>query len=216
LQKQSRTISDTATDETLIILKLLNVIHNSSAVTQRSVASELGIALGLANAYLKRCVKKGLVKVKQAPANRFAYYLTPKGFAEKGQLTARYLATSFDFFRHARTHCVDVFELCNTSDIKRIALVGASELAEIAILCVREFDIEIVGFIDQSFDQPTFSDLPVFNNLEEIGSIDAYVITDLSAPQETFEWLQHEVVGIRILAPQLLNISRSGIKELMP
>lgn len=216
MQKQSRSVSNTATDETLITLELLNVIHNSSEVTQRSVASELGIALGLANTYLKRCVKKGLVKVTQAPANRFAYYLTPKGFAEKSQLTARYLATSFDFFRHARTHCVNVFELCNNSDIGRIALVGASDLAEIAILCVREFDIEIVGFIDKNFDQSTFSDLPVFNNLKDIGPIDAYVITDLSAPQETFDWLQNEEAGIQILAPQLLNISRSGIKDLMP
>ena len=62
-----------------ITLGLLNAVDESSSVTQRAVAKELGIALGLVNTYLKRCVKKGLIKVSQVPANRYAYYLTPKG-----------------------------------------------------------------------------------------------------------------------------------------
>ena len=93
--------SESAT-ETEITLGLLNAVHDNSAVTQRTVARELGIALGLANAYLKRCVKKGLIKVSQVPPNRYAYYLTPQGFAEKSRLTAEYLSYSFTFFRRAR------------------------------------------------------------------------------------------------------------------
>ena len=58
-------------------------------MTRRSLARELGIALGLANAYLKRCAKKGLIKIAQAPANRYAYYLTPQGFARKPAASAR-------------------------------------------------------------------------------------------------------------------------------
>ena len=56
-------------DETKITLGLLNAVGRDSALTQRSMASELGIALGLANAYLKRCVRKGLIKMSMAPAN---------------------------------------------------------------------------------------------------------------------------------------------------
>ena len=63
------------------------------------------IALGLANAYLRRCVRNGLVKMSQVPLNRYAYYLTPQGFAEKSRLTAEYLAVSFNFFRRARGDC---------------------------------------------------------------------------------------------------------------
>ena len=66
-----------------IVLGLLESVERNGAQSQRLLASELGIALGLVNAYLKRCVKKGLVKVSEAPARRYAYYLTPKGFAEK-------------------------------------------------------------------------------------------------------------------------------------
>ena len=56
-------------DEAEITLGILNAIHENERITQRTVAQDLGIALGLTNAYLKRCVKKGLIKVSQAPAN---------------------------------------------------------------------------------------------------------------------------------------------------
>src|SRR3546814_14712838 len=38
-------------------------------------AGELGIALGLTNIYLKRSINKGLIKVRKAPARRYAYYV---------------------------------------------------------------------------------------------------------------------------------------------
>ena len=84
--------------ETEITLGLLSAVGDETRHSQRSLASELGIALGLTNAYLRRCVRKGLIKVSGAPANRYAYYLTPKGFTEKSRLTAKYLSKSLRFF----------------------------------------------------------------------------------------------------------------------
>ena len=47
---------------------------------------ELGVSVGLINTLIKRAVKKGLVKVREAPYKRYAYYLTPHGFAKKVRL----------------------------------------------------------------------------------------------------------------------------------
>ena len=88
--------------EEKITLDLLEMVEENSAITQRSLAAELNVALGLTNSYVKRCAKKGLIKVKQVPSNRYAYYLTPSGFAEKSRLTAEYLKQSFNFFRMAK------------------------------------------------------------------------------------------------------------------
>src|ERR1700687_3553185 len=104
--------NDSGEDER-IVLDLLNSVDDG-AQSQRRIAEELGIALGLVNAYLKRCIKKGLVKVGQAPARRYAYYLTPQGFAEKSRLTVEYLSDSFSFFRRARTDCAAVFATART------------------------------------------------------------------------------------------------------
>ena len=88
---------------------MLDAIENWDHVTQRDLSGELGIALGLTNNYLKRCIEKSLVKVRKAPARRYAYYLTAKGFGEKARLTAKYLTRSLSFFRMAREDCSDLF-----------------------------------------------------------------------------------------------------------
>src|SRR6266446_2093534 len=128
-----------------IVLGLLESLERDGAKSQRNLASELGIALGLVNAYLKRCAKKGLIKMKEAPARRYAYYLTPQGFAEKSRLTVEYLSYSFSFFRSARADCAAVLETAGVRGWTRIALVGISDLAEISAICVLETGIKIIG-----------------------------------------------------------------------
>src|SRR3972149_3537538 len=91
--------------DSTVILGILETVGRNGNVSQRTLAAEFGIALGLMNAYVKRCVKKGLIKVQEVPPRRFAYYLTPRGFAEKSRLTAGYLTSSFDFFRRTRQDC---------------------------------------------------------------------------------------------------------------
>src|SRR6202047_1033273 len=110
-----------------IVLGLLESVERDGAQSQRKLASDLGIALGLVNAYLKRCVKKGLLKIGQAPARRYAYYLTPHGFAEKSRLTVEYLSDSFSFFRQARTDCAQVFAVARGRGFERVVIAGKSD-----------------------------------------------------------------------------------------
>ena len=107
-----------------ILLGLLESVERDGAKSQRRLATELGVALGLVNAYIKRCIKKGLVKVTQAPAGRFAYYLTPHGFAEKSRLTVEYLSYSFSFFRQARADCSAVVDQAQARGFTRVVLAG--------------------------------------------------------------------------------------------
>src|SRR5689334_25120424 len=105
-----------------IVIGLLESVERDGAQSQRKLASDLGIALGLVNAYLKRCVKKGLLKVSEAPARRYVYYLTPQGFAEKSKLTVDYLSYSFSFFRQARSDCAEVLSAAKARGAKRVVL----------------------------------------------------------------------------------------------
>ena len=196
--------------EAEITLGVLTAIEESSSVTQRSVADRLGIALGLTNAYLKRCVRKGLVKVSQVPPNRYAYYLTPKGFAEKSRLTAEYLSSSFRFFRKARNECTELVGRAGERGWRRLALYGASELAEIATLCVADGGIEIVGIVDARAAGRRLADLDVVASLEEVAPVDAVLLTDLRRAQESYERLAGEIAAERILVPGLLGVLRRG------
>src|ERR1043165_670905 len=135
-------------DKARIVLGLLESVERDGAQSQRRLATELGIALGLVNAYLKRCVKKGYVKVSSVPAHRYAYFLTPQGFAEKSRLTVEYISYSFSFFRQAKSDCAELFEAARERGLTRLALAGVSDLAEIASICAVESAVKIAVVVD--------------------------------------------------------------------
>jgi DNA-binding MarR family transcriptional regulator len=196
-------------EEARIILGLLESVERDSAQSQRRLASEFGIAVGLVNAYLKRCVNKGLVKVRQAPARRYAYYLTPQGFAEKSRLTVEYLSYSFSFFRRARADCVVVFETAKQRGWSRIALAGVSDLAEIAAICALESGVVIAAVVDAAATtRPRFVGLPVLASFDAATeSFDGVIITDLKTAQETFDAAVAKFGAHRVAAPALLGVS---------
>src|SRR4029077_12935258 len=100
-----------------------------------------------ANTYLRRCVRKGLVKMRQVPINRYAYYLTPQGLTEKRRLTAEYLARVVRLFCRARTDCATLFRQCEVRGWQNVALYGAGDLAEIAVLSAGETTVEVLCII---------------------------------------------------------------------
>lgn len=203
-----------------IVLGLLTSIERDSAITQRKLAGDLGIALGLANSYLRRCVRKGLVKMSQVPLNRYAYYLTPQGFAEKSRLTAEYLSVSFNFFRRARTDCVVLLRHCADRGWRRVALYGAGDLAEIAVLSAAEASIEPVCVIDSGeagrrcAGLPVVADLGAARHIAGAAGLDGVIFTDTTDPQLRFEQLlasapRHDFPACCILAPSLLRVTRA-------
>jgi DNA-binding MarR family transcriptional regulator len=194
-----------------ILLGLLESVERDGGQTQRRLASELGIALGLVNAYLKRCIKKGLVKVSQAPARRYGYYLTPQGFAEKSRLTVVYLSDSFLLFRRARSDYSKVLGTARESGFTRIALAGVSDLAEIATICAIDDGTQIIGVVDPASTQVRFVGLPVFASYDLVsGTFDAVVITDLRTAADTYAEAVKRFGVERVLAPALLGLPGQG------
>ncbi len=193
-----------------VTLGLLHAVENDASPTQRSLALRVGVALGLTNAYLKRAMQKGWIKVRQAPARRFAYYLTPQGFAEKSKLTRQYLSDSFHFFRRARTECSELMGIAAGRKWRRIAVFGSGELAEIATLAAGEHGIELVAVIDAERNETHFAGLPVARSLAEIGPVDAVLLTDLKEPQHSYDLLLRELTADRVLVPSFLHVTTSA------
>ena len=188
---------------------MLSAIEENSTLSQRSLAKELGIALGLANAYLRRCVKKGLIKVQQVPANRYAYYLTPMGFSEKARLTGEYLSASLEFFRHAREQSSAICAQAASRRLTRLALIGAGELAEITALTALDSPVEIVGIVDSQAIGGRVAGLHVVAEIAELGPVDAVIITDMRTPQGSYEHWASRLQADRVLAIDMLKISRT-------
>ena len=201
-----------------IVLGLLSSVESDGARSQRHMAAELGIALGLVNAYLKRCVKKGLVKVSDAPARRYAYYLTPQGFAEKSRLTVQYLSNSFSFFRLAKSDCARVLEQAKAKGFSRLVLAGQSDLAEVAILCAVEAGVVIVAVVDPASGVARFVGVNVCRSYDDVKeAFDAVMVTDVAHASASYDAASAVCGAERVLAPGLLGLrERSGKAEGAP
>ena len=193
--------------EESLTLEILETIEKHDNLTQRHLADSLGVALGLANSYMKRCVRKGLIKVQQAPANRFLYYLTPKGFAEKSRLTASYLSSSFDFYRRAGNSLTEAFSFCEDHNKNSVLLCGVSELTEIASLRAYEHEINIVGVFDPFSKKEDLLHLQVWHKLDDADGYDACLITSLEDAVSFVELLKKQVNKDDILIPAILGIN---------
>jgi DNA-binding MarR family transcriptional regulator len=197
-------------DDTRTLEILDNVLRNEQ-LSQRRLSRQLGVALGLANSYLKRCVRKGWIKVQQAPANRYLYYVTPKGFAEKSRLTAEYLSTSLSFYRAAGDSCSRVLDQCEQNHWQRLLLCGISDLAEIATLRAMERNLTIVGIYDPASDRKQFLGKSVWNTLDQADTHDARMLTDIARPLERHAEISRHPGDIALLVPDVLRLESNRV-----
>lgn len=188
------------------VLDLLDAVGKNSNVSQRHLAREMGVALGLTNSYLRRCIRKGYVKIRSAPANRYLYYLTPKGFSEKSRLTARYLTASFTFYRAAGESCVKALRVCESRGWRRVLLWGDSDLAEIAALKALEHEVEVIGVYDGDSDRSHLARLPVWRRLADAGPFDVCIVTTVGASRNGHDRLVAAIGSERVLVPDILRM----------
>jgi DNA-binding MarR family transcriptional regulator len=122
-------------------LEILNSLAEGRPVSQRALAQQLGIALGLTNLYVKRLARKGHIKISTIPPNRIRYCVTPRGFAEKTRLTYQYLRYSLHVYREAREALREALAPLARNGARRIALYGTGEAAELAYLTLQELGL---------------------------------------------------------------------------
>jgi DNA-binding MarR family transcriptional regulator len=194
-------------------VELLGNVAGEEELNQRKLARQIGISVGLVNALVHRAVHKGLIKIRQAPARRYAYYLTPKGFAEKSRLVAEYLDVSLKFFRTARQEYGEEFARCAAKGERRITLAGAGELAEIATLAANDSAVELLGILDRESNQARLAGLAVVRDIGALPPDAVLVITDGRRPQEAYDRLVEAVGAGRVRAPSFLRVipRRSGV-----
>lgn len=193
-----------ADKQSQLTLELLQAIEQKDDISQRDLAQGMGVALGLANSYLKRCVKKGWIKISTAPANRYLYYLTPTGFAEKARLTADFFATSLALFRQSGDVYSQVFEDCVSRGYRKIVLVGLSDLTEIALMRSTQSDVEIVAVYQPDAARTEFFGLPVKRRLPDAKEFDCVVLTSMEQTSELVEQLEAKLLSDKVVVPSLL------------
>jgi predicted transcriptional regulator len=193
-------------DQSRIILDILESVDRDGARPQRSRASEVGIALGLVNAYLKFCIRKGYLKARKIPARGYQYMLTPKGFAEKSRLALSRLSDSLVFVHASRGEYAALFAQARDRGWTRIVIVSTSPLAEICTICALERELRIVALVDADCQESRKLGVPVFPSIEQVNEVyDGAVIADLHNPGPARDWAVAALGESRVMIPGFLN-----------
>ena len=187
-------------------LQLLEALEQEATITQRTLATRLGIALGLTNLYLKRLIRKGYVKCVTVSPNRLVYSLTPRGMTRKARLTYEFMKYSLDFYRDARQHLRRSLALAVARQ-KRVAIFGTGDAAELVYLLLRDMGLELVAVFDAN-GVGQFLGLPILPIADQSSiAYDVLVIAVLERPAGTAKLLRqagvpdHKVVTLRPSAP---------------
>jgi DNA-binding MarR family transcriptional regulator len=123
---------------------LLEEIEHDPDVTQASLASQLGVAVGTVNWHLKRLIAKGYVKVKRARRRKLRYIITPEGLAFRAMLTVNYIETSMRLYRKTRQHVRELLTQVRQAGYDHVYIVGDGDIADICRLTCLEMGVRAV------------------------------------------------------------------------
>ncbi len=128
-------------------LELLSLIEKDPDVSQANLASELGVAIGTINWYLKRLVAKGYVKVKRA-TEKIEVHHYPGGIALRTRLTMEYIRNSFSLYRQTREKTLALIDDLKQKNVKAVSIHGDGDIAEVCRLTCVEHNISVVNQAD--------------------------------------------------------------------
>lgn len=160
---------------------ILEAIQKDSKVTQSELARNLSISLGLCNAYLKRLVNKGYVKVLNFKLKNARYLLTPDGISLKVKLTRSYILRSLDYYKILKDRSEEIIKTLKLEEIRNIGIVGTNEVAEILYLYIQNTKIEIKGVYDiKNISEKWFKYSILDLNSTNLDNIEKLILTDHS------------------------------------
>ena len=134
--------------------KVLQAIASGERVTQRSLSTELGVALGLTNLLIRRLIGKGYVKVSKAGTRHVRYLMTPAGWEALAAATRQSLENTLHLYTETReqirSSLSQISSRCqpNGDGQKRVVFYGAGDVAEIAYVSLQTTDLTLVGVVD--------------------------------------------------------------------
>ena len=185
-------------------LKILEKFDNDVVPSQRDLARDLNISLGLVNSFIKRLVKKGYFKARHVPKNRMRYFLTPKGASEKTRLTYEYIQHSYNFYKEARQKLRDLYTELESQDVSAIVFYGAGDLAEIAYLSLQETNIKLVAVVDDEKKGKRFTRY-IVEHPDRLAALtfDRILITSLNFKESTYQ----RIAGLGMSTDSVVQIS---------
>jgi DNA-binding MarR family transcriptional regulator len=128
-------------------LRALEAIEQDPSVSQRELASQLGVAVGVANACVRTLVRKGMIKIRGESNRSITYHLTKEGLLHKSRLAMEWTRNTVDFYRQARRDVARRLDAIARLGEKGLVLAGDEALAEIGVIVAAEAGVTILAVV---------------------------------------------------------------------
>ena len=131
-------------------LRLLEEVESSPQVSQRRLARQLGVALGVANILIRSLVKKGYIRASKLGWKRWVYIITPAGFARKITLTVNYVDRFLGHYKRVKELLNQDLSTLTMNKESRVAIYGDHELSQLVYLALWDMGITEIDLYDRN------------------------------------------------------------------
>lgn len=169
-------------------LRVLEQIELNPRVSQRQLASELGVALGVANACVSTLVRKGLVKIRGESNRSLTYHLTKQGVMHKAALAVEWTNNTITDYVTARASVRQQLDALAAQGVGRVVLLGAEEAAELIALIAPQVGIVVEAAVDAGGQRiaDVLAGVPVVGlGVVDPAVVDAVLVADRTLDPDT-------------------------------
>lgn len=158
---------------------ILQIIADNPQISQRKIAEKTGISLGQVNFLIKKCAKKGLIKIEGQSSKSIRYNITPKGIKEKAELTLQYIKLSYKAIINLTYKITEISKEHRKKNVTIYVLDTKDEMMEIIKLglnraLIKYEVIDDISKINKNkeyvlyiWEDKDFDDINTFNVLNE-------------------------------------------------
>ncbi|HXT31760.1 MAG TPA: winged helix-turn-helix transcriptional regulator [Vicinamibacterales bacterium] len=162
---------------------ILEVIEANPSVSQRALATRLGVSLGTVNQLVRGLVGQRWLRPVPARGRRSQLTVTPEGRVARDRMWREHMESALIVYGSVRDRICRGLRACSAAapagGFPAVVLYGVGDIARMAFACAADSGVRLVGFVDDS-PIDSFLGLPVCPPDE---------LKTLALDGRTFDWL---------------------------
>jgi DNA-binding MarR family transcriptional regulator len=131
-------------------LSVLLAIRNKARISQHKIAELTHLSSSMVNNYMKELQTKGLITMNGKTNRTHSYHLTPVGQAELISLLLQYSSEIIQLYAAAKREVAERIKILCSEGIRKVALFGAAETAEVVHAAAKDLPLEIEAVVDSN------------------------------------------------------------------
>ncbi len=138
-------------NEVATLQNIANTLEQEPLASQRVLAENAGMSIGLMNAVLKRFVERGWIMLTNVNLRKLSYAITPAGIAELTARSQKFAKRTFELANsYNETLCKYISE-AKKEGKTRLCLYGQSYIRFLLVYCCQILNVD---FIEKNTSDP--------------------------------------------------------------